>query len=423
MKPILLGTLTFIVLSFSPYYGLFSFILILFWYFLDFLLKESNAVEFIKKVGLFSAAVLLWVTVFYSPQLYSNLAFLGNYKRVDLKEDFSQKSVIYRPLEDLYNFSFRPWYFFIPPKESLFFGKLSKNIHKRIESTNYYLANDYMEEEMAGSYMGWHFLLGMGFVAFLLLLKKFKNKEFPIFKSIYNNKGILVRSFFIIFCILLISGPPSFTVTGIEIYTISYLFYYIVPAFRVLVRWSVVIYLFVLIINLYLVLDIYNLMKKTWHKVVFITGFLVLNFVIFAIKIPVLNINKPPLEIAYLKEKFPENVPYAVYPKGDYYSVFWIISDEDVLINPVNFVNYETGFYANEFSKELITQKGIAEFLRYKPKYLIYYKENISEGDLERISGINSDINSKEDISKFFSSYFGSPIFAQNDILIYMVKN
>jgi hypothetical protein len=132
--------------------------------------------------------------------------------------------------------------------------------------------------------------------------------------------------------------------------------------------------------------------------------------VIFAIKIPVININKPPQEIAYVKEKYPESVPYAVYPKGDYYSIFWIISHEDLLINPVNFINYETGFDSNDFSKNLITEEGIQVFLEQNPKYLIYYPQNISNDDLEKITEINPNIKSREDVYEFFKSYFGNGV-------------
>ena len=133
------------------------------------------------------------------PLLYKNLPIFGSYTRskgTELLEENSHS--VFRPIGDWYWFSFRPWYFFIPPKSSIFFGDLSKNIYDKIESTGYYLADDYMEEEMAGSYMGWHFLLGMAFVAVLLLLKKYKNKEFPVFKTVYENKELITRSFFII---------------------------------------------------------------------------------------------------------------------------------------------------------------------------------------------------------------------------------
>lgn len=403
-RPIFLGMLSFLFLCLSSYYAFFSIIVVGLWYLMA--KKPLNILKFISPL-------VIGIAMIFLPYLRQN-TYLGNYS--------SESSMtVYRPLEDWYNLSFRPWYFLVPPKSSLFFGGVSKNIYWKIASTNYYLADDYTEEETAGSYMGWHFLLGMGVVAVLLLLKKFKKKEFPAFKSIYENKEIVVRSFILIFCILLISGPPSFTFSGITFYTPSYLLYYVIPVFRTLVRWAVVIYLFVLIINAYLVQDLYSLMKKAWQKTLFVIGFLSLNFVIFAIKIPIINVNKPPQEIEFLKKEFPESASYAVYPKGDYYSIFWTISHEDVLINPVDFVDYKIGFDANEFSKNLVTPDGIKEFLSSNPKYLVYYKDKISNDDLEKISKLNPYIKSIDDISNFFFYYFGPPIFAQNNIFVYKV--
>jgi hypothetical protein len=408
--PFILGIIVLIVLASSNYYGFFCFVLVCFWYLYDLISKRVSIKQFFKNILLFITPVLLGILIFFFPLLKNNLTFSKSYTLENNQKPANEKTTIYRPIEDWYNLSFRPWYFFIPPKSSIFFGDLSKNLYQKIENTGYYLADDYMEEEMAGSYMGWHFLLGLGVVGFLLLMQKFKKIEYKTFKTVYQNKEMILRSFFIIFCILLISGPPSFTIHGVEVYTPSYLLYYIIPVFRTLVRWAVVIYLFVLIINAFLVQDLYNLMRNKFQKILFILTFLSLNFVIFAIKIPVININKPPQEIAYVKEKYPESVPYAVYPKGDYYSIFWIISHEDLLINPVNFINYETGFDSNDFSKNLITEEGIQVFLEQNPKYLIYYPQNISNDDLEKITEINPNIKSREDVYEFFKSYFGNGV-------------
>ena len=417
-KSFFIGLIVFVFSMISNYYGFFLFVLVCFWYFSDLILKKVFFKNFLKNIFLFSFSFSIPVAIFVGPLLYKNLPVFGKYEKshgVEFIEN--DNNSVYRPINNWYAFSFRPWYFFIPPKSSVFFGEFSKNIHEKIKNTNYYLADDYMEEEMAGSYMGWHFLLGLGIVAIILLLKKYKRIEFKTFKTVYENKEMIIRSFFIIFCILLISGPPSFTIGGVEIYTPTYLLYYIVPVFRTLVRWAVVIYLFVLIINSFLVQDLYNLMKTKLQKILFILAFLTLNFVIFAIKIPVINVNKPPQEIAFVEEKYPESVPYAVYPKGDYYSIFWIISHEDLLINPVNFVNYETGFDSNEFSKNLITEEGIQEFLKHNPKYLIYYPNNISDDDLEKISKINSTLKSKEDIYEFFKSKFGDGVVVGESVV------
>jgi len=154
----------------------------------------------------------------------------------------------------------------------------------------------------------------------------------------------------------------------------------------------------------------------------FYCSFLIFKLCNFCNKNTCININKPPEEIAFVKEKYPESVPYAVYPKGDYYSIFWIISHEDLLINPVNFVNYETGFDSNEFSKKLITEEGIREFLDKDPKYLIYYPENISNDDLEKIAEINPSLKSRENIYEFFRSNFGDGVVVGESVVFEINK-
>ena len=76
----------------------------------------------------------------------------------------------------------------------------------------------------------------------------------------------------------------------------------------------------------------------------------------------------------------------------------------------VNYVNYETGFNAGEFSKKLITEEGIQEFLKQNPKYLIYYPEKISDDDLEKISEINPVLHTRDDIYGFFEQKIGEGV-------------
>jgi hypothetical protein len=177
-----------------------------------------------------------------------------------------------------------------------------------------------------------------------------------------------------------------------------------------------VIYLFVLLINSFLVLDLYNLARKTWQRIAFIIGFLALNFGIFAVKIPVININKPPHEIAFLKEAFPESVSFAVYPKGDYYSVFWTISHKDRLINPTNFVDNTSGFEANAFSKDLLTEAGMKMLLQNSPAYLILYTDKV---DLKSLSQDYVWIKNIESLVSFFEVNFGRVIYKQNGVYIF----
>ena len=130
----------------------------------------------------------------------------------------------------------------------------------RLESTNYYLADDYTEEEAAGSFMGWHFLLGGLFVAALLVFNK--TKLSLIFGGIQTNRLLLLNLYCLIALLFLFAMPPSFTVAGFTFYMPTYLIFYVFPVFRTLVRVAAPIFLLLLIINGYLIQDLLDLHMK-----------------------------------------------------------------------------------------------------------------------------------------------------------------
>lgn len=409
-----LSLLIILSLFTSMYHGYFLIITLLSFSFFHY----AKSLKSFAKIFLIILSSLSLVLLIFWNVFISNTPFLS-------KEDSSTIEpgiVISRPIQDYYNLSFRPWYFFIPPQSSLFFGELSSSIHNKISSSNYYLANDYMEEEMAGSYMGWHFILGTIVVLYLLLVKKLKKKEYPKFKTVYENSGMIIKSLLTILVILFISGPPSFTINGLEIFTPTYLLYHIVPVFRTLTRWSVVVYLFVLIINTYLVQDLYLFMKYKLQRVLFISLFLILNFIVFSIKIPIINLSNPPAEIDFLRDTYPTSVNYAVYPKGDYYSIFWITSHKDNLLNPVDVKDTVTGFDSNEFSRLLITPEGIDSLKSKNPEYLVLYLNEISEAHVKKVSEVNPSITTKDELKGFFDASLGIPIFAKGNIFIYNLR-
>lgn len=422
-SPLILGLFTFISFLLSSYYGYFVFIFMAFWILIP---DGSNYFKKLQHVFFFSVTFIMLIAVFFWKPLISNLPFIGNTNIDTVKKDTELSGgflVVYRPIQNWYGFSFRPWYFVIPPRSSLFFGNFSKQIYDRIAQTDYYLADDYSDDEMAGVFPGWHFIIGTGFVLTLLVLEKFRKKTYKAFSNIYLNKKIIFKSTIVFVLILLISGPPSFTVHGFVIFTPSYLLYFLVPGFRTLVRWVSVLYLLLLIINLYLVLDLYTLMKNVYQKVLLLTGILALNFVITAVKIPVLDVSNPPEEISFLRDISKDKFSYAVYPKGDYYSLFWILSHKKFLINAVGVSGYNNEFDAEKFSRDLLTDRGYAELTNYNASYLVYYPNKISGSNLENIHKTITYISSKSDIEHFFSVKYGEPVRFSNGSLIYRIKH
>jgi hypothetical protein len=416
-KPIYLGTLVFILFNFSAYYAYFSFLLIVFWYFSEMLLAKRNVKGKLKNLVTKITKLVLPIVVlliFTNTQLLLNILPIFepyNNRKSELKE--FNKGVSYRPIEDFYNFSFRPWYFVIPPKNSFFFEDFSETVYRKIQDTNYYLANDYSEEEAAGSYMGWHFVAGAIFVLFLVFGKGFLKKGFvEKFPTVYKNEYIIKRVFIIIFLILLFSHPPSFTIRGITFYTPTYVLYYILPIFRTMVRWSVVIYLFVLLINLFLFCDLLQKVSTKYIKIFFAGTLVVLNYYLVAVKVPVVDINEPPPEVEFLKSVDPNTFSYAVYPKGDFYSMFWILYHKKKLINPADFVNTKSDFSAQKFTEDLVTTQGCNKLRELNGKYLVYYKTK----------GANSNQMPQEQATEFFDTHLKKVFVSDtNDVVIYFV--
>ena len=406
---IFLSVILFVLFSYSSYYGFFSLLLIIFWYFSElwisnepFLLRIKQV--FIKLIMLITPLLILLITI-YSSSVLKNLSIFT--KSIKNQEQVLTGSR-YRTIEDFYNFSSRPWYFIIPPQNSVYFGDLSKTIYKKLVDTHYYLADDYSEREMAGSYMGWHFIIGTLVVFILLWLKKFKKVQYSSFNEIYKNKKLITRCFIIIVGIVLISGPPSFTISGHLFYTPSYLLYFIAPAFRSLVRLSSVIYLLVLMVNFFLFLDLYNMFTKKLYIFLFVFIFIAINYFLFAIQIPVIDINKVPSEIEYMKSLKP-NSTYVVYPNGDYYSIFWILQHKQKLINPVDFENSKIDFNSNKFSEKLLFKDGIDTLRLMNIDYVVLYKNRILPVNLKKIENI-------------FMSMLDKNIFENTYSIIYKVE-
>ena len=335
-----------------------------------------------------------------------NLPIFGQYKLSTLEDKRSGIVRVYRPIEDFYNFSFRPWYFLVPSTKSLFFGEMSKNVYAKIQDTNYFLADDYEPEEMMGSYMGWHWLLGTTVVLVLLVLDKKSKTKCTCLPSIYKNSKLITKLLLMTFLILLISHPPTFTISGITFYTPSYLLYQIIPVFRVLARWSTVLYLLILIINSILVRDLYNHFK---NKKVLVFILIIITFVLMAVRIPTINLNEPPSEITFLKNLSNEQVKFAVYPAPNYYSVFWLLESRDYLVNPPDHIDINSGFTTKAFTKGLVTEEGIQELKKMDVDYLIVYQKRVSEVDVEFVLN-------------HFGNSFGQEVYSDENAHIFEVK-
>ncbi|KKS17421.1 MAG: hypothetical protein UU77_C0008G0021 [candidate division WWE3 bacterium GW2011_GWC1_41_7] len=422
-KPVLLGLFVFIMFNLSAYYAYFASIFVFFWYMTDFVISEGllrrRFALFIKKVTSFYLILLLLLGVFFLPLIMQILPVFSKYNPKDVENVLVNPENRYRPIEDFYSLTYRPWYLVIPPKSSIFFGGFSRSLYEQIKNTNYYLADDYSEVDMAGTYLGWHFILGMIIVAVLLIYKRLSGKELAVFESVYNNSGFILRCFILIGLALLVSHPPSFTISGFNFFTPTAFIFLIVPVFRTLVRWAVIINLLVLVVNVFFYYDLYKVSKSVYYRILFITAFVLLNYFIFAVRVPIINLNSPPDEVVFLKENGGRGDAIAVYPKGDFYSIFWILYHDRPLLNPQDMFDVKQDFSSNKFSKNLITLEGIEGAKKLKPKHLILYEKEINENIFKN----SSNIRNIDELRMFFEEKFGKMVYSNNNVSVYERSN
>lgn len=412
-SPIVLAFFSIAVFFLNSYYGMFTILLVFFWG-ISATFLSGKFVANLKYYLSYLLLITTFVLLLFGNLVFNNTSLSKNY----VKESVNGTPIVFRSINDYYNFSFRPWYFFIPPERSVYFGNFSDKALEFFANTGYYLADDYSAEEMAGSYMGWHLLFGGLVALFILIIKKFRKKEYVLFSEVYKNQKLIWQLIIVSVLILAISFPPSFVIKGIEIYTPSYLLYYIAPIFRVLTRWAIVLFLNLLIINFILFSSIYMNLKSHLAKWLLLGTFMLVNYFVFAIRLPVIDLNNPPSEIAFL-DTLNEREVFAVYPSGDFYSIFWILKHKLVLANPVGAGTVTEDYDPVKFSENLVTQEGLNNFIYEDGKVLVLYKDRVSKNHFKEIGELNSSINGIDDLIDFFKNNFGNTVYSDNNAVIF----
>lgn len=365
---IFLGLLIGFISLISSYYGFFIYLFIAFFTLSSFLYNLAKSkVLFLNKMELIGPLLMLLVSsciVFLMLKPY----FIVNYLEKS-SSTVNQELKTIRPLDDFITYSSRPWYYFLPSERNPLFGKFSTDVINGLASKNYFLFNNYFQEEHGGNFLGFGTLL-------LLMVSVPLCKRFGV--KVIKGKFIF-SLFFITFSFFILSMPPFFTLNGFKIYLPNYLIFNFFPMFRVMARLSIIILLLTLFIS---GLSLESMKKILGMKLFFIVLCLltILNVSSAYIPVTVTDITSKPPVFVYLKENTPPNSIFAVYPyKKTNEALFWMRVHERGLANPKDY--YREDFNSPKFTSKLITEEGLKNAKNLGVGFLVVFKNYNKEAE------------------------------------------
>ena len=226
-----------------------------------------------------------------------------------------------RPYEDFVTFSLRPWYFFTPSPKNPIYGEFSKNITAKIESTGYFLADDYFPAEHSAAFFGYLFLIT--FAGCLIYGYKKLDTEIKQKVNVLLLTTILLISF---------TMPPFFTIAGWKIYTPGHLIATFFPMFRVTARFSPMILLLMLLIMAEII-NVIHVNKPKFFKY-FMPILLVVTLAETFVPFKITKYDKVPDPYLYMGAQQPMTIKYLVYPYSkSNESLFWLPDHKQCLMN------------------------------------------------------------------------------------------
>lgn len=307
---------------------------------------------------------------------------------------FTPQERLQRPIEDFVTFSARPWYYFIPPSESVFFGDISHNIFTSLENKfSSVLFKNYFVREHSTSYIG---ITSIVLIAFYIVKTRFKPlKSKVILYLLVLNIAILVMSM-----------PPVLPINGKLFPLPSYLIYYFLPFVRVLARFSLINVIFSL-------LCVGAILNKQSKSLVLLT--FILLFSEFLIPFQITQINNLPENFKYVKAMTSNS--FVVYPYSyTNYSSFWINQINKGLHNPRDYY-YNNGEYSLDVTNSLKSCVGLRKIQNHTNTLLVFENENIEYFNnatkdfglttVKCFTGVPSRDKAQKD-SKFYTVYFPS---------------
>jgi len=327
-NPYKFGLFLTIACLISNYIGFFSLL-----YFLAysipyiFVYRKTNSAWDIV-VPLFKVLIVFFIStaVILYPYLKANI-----FSPAMAHHEIASKNVV-RTLDEYISFSSRPWYLLLPSTANPFLGSLAQRGYTWLSSTKNYLMDDYFARESPSNYLG---------LSFLILIAVFITMKYKELSPDLKNRITIL--FLVSFVIFILMMPPVITVFGITLYNVSFLFYKVVPVFRVMLRFSVFLHLTLLMTVGY----ISTAKSFRYQKQIFL---LVLVATLLETYIPVKFTKLEAPEIySFINHSVTSPSFFAVYPYSRAKeAMFWVPVHKQYLVNP-------RGYIKEDFSSEEFT--------------------------------------------------------------------
>jgi len=384
--------------------------------------RALNFWRVLCRKGYYYMLTLLFCALFSGPFLlpYIKANYLGQNTNLALEGISSV-----RTLEDFQNFSARPWYFILPPLAHPILGPAITGpvLDWMKNDWGYFLADDYFPKEHGGDYLGWAnvliFVTALYYAAKQVFVKiksqrsqpkagrplaeKVKIESLPaqagrklkVYYSEFNLELVITLTLTALL-LFLFTFPPFFTISGHKIYTLGFVLYKFFPMFRVTARIGEVMLMCILIVNGVFLSHLGGVRRL---KLV-ILAYLLFTLFEFYVPVSTFDTSKVPPVYEYLSKvnrelsfnfigsngkggQYTGPLIIAEYPGGRAEDIFWITVHHKGLINPRTYENSEFGFDAEVFTKNLATERGLAEAERYGVSYIVFHKTRAPKNNEE----------------------------------------
>jgi hypothetical protein len=270
---------------------------------------------------------------------------------------------IERNLDNFLIFSFKPWHLFIQPKRALV------NLYNTENYLNFKnnILFTYFENEHSASFFGFIILILLG----LALWRKYKDN--------FDNLFLLLST-------LIITLPPVVTIKNLNIYTPSYIFYFLFDQFRVTSRFNIFSFLLILLIISSLFKDLGQNIKIKIIKLLLTILIILEIFVPFKITYT----NSDTSIYKYLRENTTRDSQIIVYPYEKTNTTFKdMIFIQRKIINPAGYTSLENNFSAKEFTQNLSCTNIRSYTININNLYLINFdtteKIDLEKDNLEKV--------------------------------------